>query len=309
MYKHKVTQLVLSEEGYLEKSRDAVYKDPSVLYSKKRGSGFDNYTKYGKEMHDIYPKVMDYPAYWCDGFVDWCFYKTYGVANAKGLLGGDFDDYTKGSINLYKKKNAFYLRSQIVPEEGDQIFFSKDGTFDGVHHTGFVYAVDSSYVYTTEGNTSNSSEVDPNGGGVWNKRYALNDYRIYGYGRPLYSKYEHDSVKTYSKGAVVKPISYVTKNGESNLVKAELTILEDIVIRSKPDFSVRDAWYRTNDGYISAYRVAGWVRDNKGWWCEMYDHKYPRSKAAIIDGKEYHFDRDGYMLESNRIDQSGAIIY
>ena len=190
MYKHKVTEILLAEEGYLEKSAAAVKKNPNVLYSKKDGAGSDNYTKYGKEMHDIYPSIMDYPAYWCDAFNDWGFYKAYGVTNAKGLLGGNFDDYTKGSINLYKSKKAFYRRGKITPDEGVQVFFSKDDTFAGVHHTGYVYAYDGTYIYTVEGNTSNTSEVVANGGGVWKKMYKITDPRIYGYGLPLYSRYE-----------------------------------------------------------------------------------------------------------------------
>jgi peptidoglycan hydrolase-like protein with peptidoglycan-binding domain len=55
-----------------------------------------------------------------------------------------------------------------------------------VAHTGLVYAVDSTYVYTVEGNTSSASGVVANGGGVFKKKYKLNYTRIYGYGRPNY---------------------------------------------------------------------------------------------------------------------------
>jgi archaellum component FlaG (FlaF/FlaG flagellin family) len=49
-----------------------------------------------------------------------------------------------------------------------------------------VYNVDSSYVYTIEGNTSSTSGVVANGGGVYKKKYALNYSSISGYGRPNY---------------------------------------------------------------------------------------------------------------------------
>ena len=53
-------------------------------------------------------------------------------------------------------------------------------------HTGLVYDVDNTYVYTVEGNTSGASGVVANGGGVCCKKYKLNYTRIYGYGRPAY---------------------------------------------------------------------------------------------------------------------------
>lgn len=169
-----------NEVGYLEKSKSAYTKNPNVLYDKTAGAGYDNYTKYGYEMHKIYPAVMDFPAAWCDCFVDWCFYKVFGVATAKSLLCGDFNDYTVASADMYKKKGAWYTSN---PKPGDQIFF-KNKT--GICHTGLVRAVDKNYVYTIEGNTSSSSGVVANGGGVFEKKYPIRSANIAGYGRPKY---------------------------------------------------------------------------------------------------------------------------
>jgi uncharacterized repeat protein (TIGR02543 family) len=185
----KVLKIAEAEVGYLEKSKAAYQKDSKILYEKTKGAGSDNYTKYGKEMHDLYPSVMDFPAYWCDCFTDYCFYKAYGVTNAKKLLGGNFDDYTVASAQLYKNKNAYYKSN---PKVGDQIFFN-NGT--RICHTGLVYKVDSNYVYTIEGNTSGANGVVSNGGGVAKKKYALNYNRIDGYGRP---KYDVEETKTKS---------------------------------------------------------------------------------------------------------------
>lgn len=170
----KVIKIALAEEGYLEK------KSNSQLYNKTANAGSANYTKYGKEMHDIYPSVMDFPAAWCDAFVDWCFYKAYGVATAKSLIGGNFNDYTVSSAQLYKDKKAWYTSN---PQIGDQIFFKNNKR---ICHTGLVYNVDSTYVYTIEGNTSGASGVIANGGGVCRKKYKLTDSAIAGYGRPKY---------------------------------------------------------------------------------------------------------------------------
>lgn len=176
----KVIAVALAEVGYLEKSKTAYKNNPQVLYSKTDGAGSDNYTKYGFEMHKIYPTVMDFPAPWCDCYVDWCFQKAYGINTAKSLLGGSFDDYTVASATMYKKHNAL----GDISKKGSQVFFTKNGNVSGCYHTGLVYAVDSAYFYTVEGNTSKASGVIPNGGGVAKKKYSIRSYKgkvLFGY--------------------------------------------------------------------------------------------------------------------------------
>lgn len=170
----KVIKIALDEVGYLEK------KSNSQLDSKTANAGSANYTKYGRDMHKVYPAIMDFPAAWCDAFVDWCFYKAYGVTTAKSLLNGNFDDYTVASAQMYKNKKAWYTSN---PKIGDQIFFKNSS---GICHTGLVYNVDSKNVYTIEGNTSGASGVIANGGGVCKKSYSLTYSKIAGYGRPKY---------------------------------------------------------------------------------------------------------------------------
>ena len=176
----KVIKIALAEEGYQEKSREAYLANPMVLESKDAGAGEDNYTKYGRDMHKIYPSVMDFPASWCDCFVDWCFMQAYGIATAKSLVGGNFDDYTVASADMYKRKGAWYTSN---PQPGDQVFFQNS---QRICHTGLVLGADSHRVYTIEGNTSPASGVIRNGGGVYRKSYELNHPRIAGYGRPNY---------------------------------------------------------------------------------------------------------------------------
>lgn len=186
----KVLKIAADEVGYLEKSAAAYKKDPSCLDEKTRGAGSDNYTKYGRDMHKVYPTIMDFPAYWCDAFVDWCFYKAYGKANAKGLLGGNFNDYTVASCQLYKNKKALDTK----PTKGSQVFFTRNGQVSGCHHTGLVYKVDETYFYTIEGNTSGASGVVSNGGGVAKKKYSISAYK----GKVLFGhpKYDKSDTKT-----------------------------------------------------------------------------------------------------------------
>jgi hypothetical protein len=212
---NKVIKIAEAEVGYLEKESD---KD---LYDKTANAGDKNYTKYGKEMHQIYPSVMDYPAFWCDCFVDWCFYKAYGITNAKKLLAGDFNDYTIASADMYKKKNAWYTSN---PKIGDQVFFKNSS--GKICHTGLVYKVDSISIYTIEGNTSSGAGVVANGGCVAKKQYLLTYSRIAGYGRPKYdsSSTLESNTKTNSSKSIAPDAAKPTlKKGSSG---AQVTLLQ-----------------------------------------------------------------------------------
>ena len=176
----KVIDIAKKEVGYLEK------KDGNLnyLYEKTLNAGKNNYTKYGRDMHLLYPEVMDYPAAWCDCFVDWCFMKAYGVSNARKLLGGNFDDYTVASAQLYKDKNAWHTKD---PKVGDQIFFKNSKR---ICHTGIIVEIlpNSNMIVTVEGNTSGSNGVISNGGAVCRKYYKMYEDNIAGFGRPAYGK-------------------------------------------------------------------------------------------------------------------------
>ena len=170
----KLLAIASNEVGYLEK------RNGNSLYDKTANAGSANYTKYGYEMHKLYPATMDYPAAWCDCFVDWCFVQAFGKDMAMKLL-HKFDDYTVSSATYFMNKKEWYKS----PKVGDQIFFTDSK--GGICHTGLVYAVDSTKVYTIEGNTSSASGVVANGGCVAKKSYSLNYNRIAGYGRPNYN--------------------------------------------------------------------------------------------------------------------------
>lgn len=179
-YASTVVKIATDEKGYLEK------KSNSNLDSKTANAGSNNYTKYARDLDAISGfyngKKQGFP--WCDVFVDWCFVKAFGVEAAKKLLCQPDKSLGAGckySMNYYKNNKQFYTSPKI----GDQIFFY-NSTLKDIAHTGLVYKVDSSYVYTIEGNTSSDSGVIANGGAVAAKKYKLSYNRIAGYGRPKY---------------------------------------------------------------------------------------------------------------------------
>ena len=228
----KVLAIAAAEVGYLEKSKAAYEADPNVIYDKTAGAGSDNITKYNKEMHDIYPATMDFPAPYCDAFVDWCFYKAYGVTTAQSMIGGNFDDYTVNSAQMYKNKGAWYT----TPEIGDQIFFKNDTR---ICHTGLVEKVEDGRVYTIEGNTSDKNVLEPNGGCVARKSYALNDPCIAGYGRPFYDNAE--SVQSYIQGIDVNEAQ-----GEIDFAAVKEAGIEFVCMRSTRKSGKTDAYFERN---------------------------------------------------------------
>lgn len=180
--RRKVVELALAEIGYLEK------KSADQLDNQTANAGSANYTKYARDLDaigDFYNgKKQGYA--WCDVFVDWCFVQAYGVEAALKLLCAKRGSSGAGctySLNYYKAKGQFYTRV-TKPQVGDQIFF---GSVGNSSHTGIVYKVDDTTVYTIEGNTSGEAGVIPNGGGVFKKAYPGNYTSIAGYGRPAYN--------------------------------------------------------------------------------------------------------------------------
>lgn len=211
----KVIQIALDEVGYLEK------KSNSQLDDKIANAGANNYTKYARDLDKISGfyngKKNGYP--WCDVFADWCFVTAFGVDKAREMLNQPSKSLGAGcgySAKYYKNKGRFYTKN---PKIGDQIFFWNSNKTE-VAHTGLVYNVDSTYVYTVEGNTSASSGVVDNGGAVEKKKYKLSYNRIYGYGRPDYdiSQYEKWTGYVNTKNYNLNVRSSANSKNNSNII-------------------------------------------------------------------------------------------
>lgn len=170
----KLIGIAMNEVGYLEKKSNA------QLDSKTANAGSGNYTKYARDLVKEIGSPYAQGVPWCDMFVDWCFIRAYGKEKAKEMLGG-WSAYTPTSAAYYKNKERWHTS----PQPGDQIFYINNIR---IYHTGIVYDVDRTKVYTIEGNTSGGSGVIANGGGVFKKSYPLDYLRIAGYGRPDYSR-------------------------------------------------------------------------------------------------------------------------
>lgn len=159
----EVIGIAKDEVGYLEKASN------SNLDSKTANAGRGNYTKYWR---DLKPSFQGQP--YCDAFVKWVFVKAFGRDIASKLFCGGIDSYnTVTSAKYFDYKN----RLDRNPLRGDQVFFSSNGTIDGIYHTGIVTNFDGKNVYTIEGNTSGGSTIIPNGGAVVEKSYPMSVYK------------------------------------------------------------------------------------------------------------------------------------
>lgn len=178
----KVIDIALAEVGYLEKASN------SQLDDKTANAGSKNFTKYARDLDAIgfyNGKKNGYA--WCDVFADWVFVKAFGKDIALAITFQPTDASKNCGAGCTYSRQYYQKNGRLFndPQPGDQIFFwSSDKS--RVSHTGLVVAVDSTYVYTVEGNTSSASGVIANGGCVAQKKYKLNYNRIAGYGRPKY---------------------------------------------------------------------------------------------------------------------------
>lgn len=137
------------ELGYLEK------KSNSQLDSKTANAGYNNYTKYWR---DVYPAYQG--SAWCAAFVSWVLMKAFGLNTAKKML--------KHWPYVYCPTLGSLFTKYANPQVGDIVIFYRGGTFA---HTGIVIAVSGDKFTTIEGNTSGGSTIVPNGGGVYQKSY------------------------------------------------------------------------------------------------------------------------------------------
>lgn len=178
--RQRVIDIALAEVGYLEKETTANLDD------KTANAGDENRTKYARDLDAVnFYNGKKQGVAWCDTFVDWSFYEAYGLEAALKLTCQALGSAGAGcrySRAYYKNKGQLF----DSPEPGDQVFFWPKDRSDPnkVQHTGLVYAVDDTYVYTVEGNTSGASGVVWNGGGVCKKKYKRTYERLAGFGRP-----------------------------------------------------------------------------------------------------------------------------
>ena len=143
----RIVQIAISQIGYKE--------------------GNNNNTKYGKWYGSNNVS-------WCVMFVSWC-------ADQAGIPKDIVPKMasTTAMMDWYNSKKRFFTRETYIPQPGDIIFFTKDGSKGGLNHTGLVVGLAGATLYTVEGNYSDS---------VVKREYInyLTNSKIYGFASPNY---------------------------------------------------------------------------------------------------------------------------
>ena len=163
-----IVSIALAEVGYREKASNA------SLDEKAANAGSGNWTKYARDLAAAGYYNGNKNGYaWCDVFVDWCFFKTYGAVEGQRIQcqTGDLGAGCIYSAEYYRQKGRYDRNPQV----GDQVFFQTGGE---IGHTGIVVEVSASSIVTVEGNSSDQ---------VKKNTYNRSSGYIAGYGHPLYS--------------------------------------------------------------------------------------------------------------------------
>lgn len=292
----KVLAIAANEVGYLEKATNA------YLDEQKTNAGSNNYTKYWRDLKPSFQTSA-----WCNCFVNWCFTQAYGQSTAKKMLytNGDWSYYTPTSASYFKNVGKWFSS----PEVGDIIYFKNS---QRIHHVGIVRKVTDNYVYTIEGNTSSGNEVIPNGGGVYYKQYLLSNSNIAGYGRPKYDynkkEYIQEPIEVGRTGLLVTASTLNIRKSPSALsdIVGKLTEYDSIYPTAKTTID-GVYWFKIASGWVSGQYLVGWIYQLNNWWY-LKNGQYPIQSVVLIDNKYYCFDKDGWLITSDRIDSDGAVI-
>lgn len=169
-------KMLLAEEGY------SAYWSGGMKMN-KFAEYFDTMRKQGQDFYGWNLNGYD----WCDVAFDWAVCKAFGISLGKVITyqSGGGSAYTPTSAQYYINNGAYIYKGRGTPRAGDQIFYTDNGATSGIYHTGMVYAVDGSNVYTIEGN------IGGRPGRVGKCTHSLYARSIHGYGRPNYA---HESV-------------------------------------------------------------------------------------------------------------------
>ena len=237
----KIIEVAKGELEYLEK------RSNSQLDSKTGNAGYNNYTKYWR---DIKPEWQGKP--WCACFVTWVFMKALGKERAKELL--------RHYPYLYcpTMKSLFTLNAN--PKVGDIVIFWKNGVFA---HTGIVIAVDGDKFTTIEGNTSGASTIVDNGGGVCQKHYYNSKLPGTKFCRPNYSS---TAITSDANIIVVADNMHTVKwKGYVNIGKNA-----KLAVRLQPNVSAKECSF---SGLKQGTEV-GVCYEQGDWYLIKYDGKY-----------------------------------
>ncbi len=208
-----VIAIALSQLGYQEGNADGEYGGTVA--------GTNNYTEFNRNMGSFGYGYGGSNYSWCASFVSFCLLQS-GCTTLNSI--SDWCRSHQGDSNYIWREVScskwaaqlracgyFRNKGSYTPRSGDLIFFkSSNSSYES--HIGFVVYTDESKVYTIEGNTSSSSGLETNGGGVYFKSYSLDSSYIAGYGELPYKTVSNEAKIDYSGASPSAGLYVATKN-------------------------------------------------------------------------------------------------
>ena len=271
----KIIEVAKGEIGYLEK------RSNSQLDSKTANSGYNNYTKYWR---DVKPEWNG--SYWCATFCTWVFQTALGKERATQLL--------KHYPYVYCPTLAAKFTKYSTPKVGDIVIFWKKGAYA---HTGIVVGVNGNQFTTIEGNTSGASSVIDNGGGVCQKTYKLNDVNAK-FCRP-----------DYSSTAITSDVNKITIADDMHTVKwkgfVNIGKNTKLAVRTQPNTTAKECSF---SGLKHGTEI-GVSYETGDWYLIKYDGKFGYvqkqyiSKTAVSEVS----NPDPVVDELHRIKWKGVV--
>lgn len=232
-----VLAVALSQVEYVEGTS-------SSGFSGTQGGG-GNYTEFCRN----YGEGSAYA--WCAAYVSFCLLQSKATTStSKQTIWRDIY-CPRWYQNLKNQGYGHDADSNYTPKSGDLVFFTGSG------HIGIVRYYKDGKVYTIEGNTSNSSGLNPEGGGVYCKSYDRDYHKFLGFGALPYKTNDKANKVDYS-GANPTPglwIGETDKNfykttnlsGEDYTTIPYGTVFEVTKIVNKTCYQVK---YNGQTGYI-----------------------------------------------------------
>ena len=252
-YYKNLTQIELTGDGVTDtlavalSQLEYVEGTSSSGFSGTQGGG-GNYTEYCRN----YGEGSSYA--WCAAYVSFCLFQSRAnTSTSKQTIWRDIY-CPRWYQNMKNAGHAHDAGSNYTPKSGDLVFFTGGG------HIGIVRYFKDGRVYTIEGNTSNSSGLNPEGGGVYCKSYERSYGKFLGFGTPPY-KTNDKAIKVDYSGAnpstglwISDTVKYLYSDTSLNDNKklADIpkgTIFEVKKILSKACYQVS---YNGKTGYIKA---------------------------------------------------------
>ena len=240
-YPSDVIKVAKSQIGYLEKASN------SQLDSFTANPGNKNFTKYARDMDTVpWFNGSKQGAEWCTTFVNWCFWRAYGM-EGKNMLCEPQNrrvNYAAGciwAVKYYKEVKRYF---ETNPKVGDQIFFGKDGDED---HTGLLIQVTKDEIKCIEGNSLNSVRLTS---------YKKTDSWIAGFGRPLYEGEDPYIVNVVAAGDTLNAIAdeYMSSVAvicqDNNITNPNIIRVNEVLIVKK-NIRKEPAIYQVKDAVLA----------------------------------------------------------